>query len=382
MPRGSAQRRPAPQPLEIRRFETPRPANDRASPNNMDRGGDAPKSFGRKQPQPLQDAADEAMRRGTALGLSLLLRGLIPHPLRVGLDGLEYLDSLVKTAVYPSVTTPGTGWILVNECKAIGGGEQWFQLSAYPGPGSLAAVCLGGQAGQITTPENSISPLDQSGLTWGKWNVDQSRYTHIRNYGRIRPRTEQWSRTFIVSHPFMRAKNPNVWRFVNPTPQPLSRPVPRQAPASNRHRIVEIAPRPQNRPAPQTARAARSKPPPARTKEVKGKAGKLAAEMFNVLDKLSEAAEVVDSFYQALPKDVRKRWNRPERPGDQMGQYGAEGADWKLQALYHNWEKVNMNEAIKNVLANQLEDKLYGEAHRAKDRLTFRGRKRPRRTIG
>jgi hypothetical protein len=115
---------------------------------------------------------------------------------------------------------------------------------------------------------------------------------------------------------------------------------------------------------------------------VKGKAGKLAAEMFNVLDKLSEAAEVVDSFYQALPKDVRKRWNRPERPGDQMGQYGAEGADWKLQALYHNWEKVDMNEAIKNVLANQLEDKLYGEAHRAKDRLTFRGRKRPRRTIG
>ncbi len=383
MPRSSAQRRPSPRPLEIKRYEVPRPANDRSSTNNQDRPGQSPKTFGNAPSRTLQDAGDEALRRGGRVALSALINVVVPRPIQMGLNGLEYIDTIMTRGhVYKVVQNPGTGWILVNECKGGPAGDRWYQLSAYPGPNSLAAVCLGAQAGTQTTPEDSINVHNQSGLTWGQWNglTDIDRYQHIRNYGRTRPSNIEWFHSYGVAHPNFRRINPNIQRFINPTPQPLPRPAPARAPSP--HRIITIAPRPRNRPAPQQAAAARSKPPPSNTKEIKGTAGKLGAKMFEAIDYISEASEVVDALYQALPKDVRKRWNRPDRPGDNAGQYGIDGADYKLQALWHNWSKLDVNEAIKNVLYNQLEDKLYGEAYRARNNLTGRGRKRPRGHFG
>lgn len=87
------------------------------------------------------------------------------------------------------------------------------------------------------------------------------------------------------------------------------------------------------------------------------------------LDKLSEAAEVVDAVYEALPADVRARWEkynkRKEMKGDQMGQYGIDGADWKLKAIWYNWHRLDAKEAIINIAKNEVEDKLYGAAHKA-----------------
>ena len=97
--------------------------------------------------------------------------------------------------------------------------------------------------------------------------------------------------------------------------------------------------------------------------------------LYKALDAVSESAEVVDAVYDALPKDVRKRWEKErfpdarwirdkntgewvrvgvERPGDNFGQYGIDGADWKLQALYYNWHKVDVEKAIKNIIKNEL----------------------------
>ena len=102
---------------------------------------------------------------------------------------------------------------------------------------------------------------------------------------------------------------------------------------------------------------------------------------YKALDAVSEGAEVVDAVYDALPADVRKRWEKErfpdarwvrdkntgkwervgvERPGDSFGQYGIDGADWKLQALYYNWHKVDVEKAIKNIIKNELSDRVIG----------------------
>lgn len=103
--------------------------------------------------------------------------------------------------------------------------------------------------------------------------------------------------------------------------------------------------------------------------------------LYKALNAVSESAEVVDAVYDALPADVRKRWEKErfpdarwvrdkntgkwervgvERPGDNFGQYGIDGADWKLQALYYNWHKVDVEKAIKNIIKNELSDRVIG----------------------
>lgn len=124
-------------------------------------------------------------------------------------------------------------------------------------------------------------------------------------------------------------------------------------------------------------------PPPRGTKEKKVRAEGLGlgVAIAKALDGLSEASEVVDAIYESLPDDVKRRWGkgRKERDFDQMGQYGIDGADWKLEALWHNWHKINAPEAVKNILYNELEDRLYGRAYAAKDKLQLRGKARKRR---
>lgn len=128
-----------------------------------------------------------------------------------------------------------------------------------------------------------------------------------------------------------------------------------------------------------TTRVQRQENPQPKRKEDKEKKTKsVGTRVADFLDFVSESAEVVDAVYQALPDDVKKRWSkgRKERPGDSMGQYGLDGADWKLQAIYHNWEKIDGAQAVANVLANEFEDRVYGKAFGAQDKVTGRGRYR------
>jgi hypothetical protein len=288
---------------------------------------------------------------------------------------------------------PSSGWRMTGICKdtSVPPGNNWS--SGGGNNGRWANICLGGQATAIVAPPEPF-PLPNANLEaiWAYFYVADSigtvKMAHRINYVTQGAYTHSYPRRYYPSGKLNAPINPNIARFVNPTPQPLSTPVPRPAPQAHRIAEITVSPRdrsglrPRSRPAPRVARAARSRPPEDGVKERKGKAAQVGAALFSALDKLSEGSEVVDAFYQALPAHVRKRWNRPERPGDNMGQYGIDGADWKLQALYHNWDKVDLNEAIKNVLANELEDRLYGAAHKARGELTFRGRKRKRGHFG
>lgn len=113
------------------------------------------------------------------------------------------------------------------------------------------------------------------------------------------------------------------------------------------------------------SRGGRREPPNARVKEKKmlNRSKRFGAALFAALDAISENAELIDAFYDALPKDVRDRWGKGRDDRgliDTAGQYGIDGADWKMQALWHNWHKVDPLEAFKNIFKNQVEDKVIG----------------------
>ena len=119
------------------------------------------------------------------------------------------------------------------------------------------------------------------------------------------------------------------------------------------------------------APAGRRPPPPGEYQsKVITKSAKVGIALYRALDRASESAEVVDAIYQALPADVRKRWERgrSDRPGDNFGQYGLSGADWKLQALWYNWDKVDPVEAVRNIIKNELTDRIIGMYQRVAPR--------------
>lgn len=87
--------------------------------------------------------------------------------------------------------------------------------------------------------------------------------------------------------------------------------------------------------------------------------------IFTLLDYTSEGADIVNAVFEALPKAVRKRWkcDRNNPFLDTAGQYGISNADCKLQAIWHNYHHLDMDEAIRNIIINQIEDAIYGGIH-------------------
>ena len=126
----------------------------------------------------------------------------------------------------------------------------------------------------------------------------------------------------------------------------------------------------------------------------KSRRRRISLKVLKALDTVSEWAELVDAMYQALPRDVRRKWEAkrlgahwvrdfktgklkwwvpPSIPGhigarvlnvDQFGQYGIEGAHWKVQALANNWQAMDAKAAVDNIARNLVEDSIHGGIHR------------------
>lgn len=92
----------------------------------------------------------------------------------------------------------------------------------------------------------------------------------------------------------------------------------------------------------------------------------MTAILLNVLDNVSEYAEIVDAFYDALPPRVRKRRPCDAKRGllDNAGQYGIDNADCKARVLYDNWHLLDPAEALLNVMKNVAADQLHGLIHK------------------
>lgn len=114
------------------------------------------------------------------------------------------------------------------------------------------------------------------------------------------------------------------------------------------------------------------KPPGKNTKERKflSRSKRFMAAMFGALDTISELSEIIDALYQSLPKRVRNRWEERydfERGSaliDGAGQYGIDGADWKAQALWYNFQHIDPDQAFKNIVNNVTQDTIHGLLHK------------------
>ena len=82
--------------------------------------------------------------------------------------------------------------------------------------------------------------------------------------------------------------------------------------------------------------------------------------LFNALDTISEGAEIIDAFYDALPAHRQTCEKDGRGLIDNAGQYGIDRADCKAQQVWKHLAEVDAGLALHNIMKNALEDKLVG----------------------
>jgi hypothetical protein len=318
---------------------------------------------------------------------------LISRRLHPALNALDVIRQLIGTMVPPrqgSDTIPeGSGWTLCNAFSGCATPPEFAKHEGAPSscPAFFGPECLDMQAYATLHALGADCDALTRALIWTSAPDGLDRVTHVRMWTRPDPAPDPYPSPTATPQPGiwyppaeLQMPNPNLLRFVNPTPQPFTTPasgVPAPAVATMVVTLSQPGAPPTPRP-PRTIAPHKPAPPEPWTKERKTGVAKFGAALARILDGVSEAAEVVDAIYRALPLDVQQRWGCGglDRPGDQMGQYGLEGADCKMQAIYWNYHRLDVRQAVANILTNELEDRLYGAAAAARDDVTFRGRSR------
>lgn len=276
---------------------------------------------------------------------------------------------------------PADGWVLTRECNKASNGRQFLQVQEAAANPNLG-LCLNGQV--LTAMQPLGTPVNANWRTLALvQDASPSPANPRGNFHRV------WNRPLGASKPGILPKykymprstveiDPNVQRALGPEVNiealvhaPLVHPLvalfPRVATAiaegttaRNMTATASVPGGPPFRGGSQISSPGRRTPPPENTHERKG--GRGLRLVLAIADSVSEGAEVVDAFFEALPKGTQKHWGCNRRAAfiDVAGQYGIDNADCKLKALYHNWHKVNMDTAIKNIIANHIEDKVIG----------------------
>lgn len=240
--------------------------------------------------------------------------------------------------------------------------------------------CLTGQA--ISTPglaNTAVVPNNQSSQGWWRWNksITNRRYG---NYARwiettsriLDAKTLYLPTPWLAGNPFM-APNPNLVRMAQPVrladPIPLAEPSPwaRSKPIMQFDVSPTGAPMPWAPPAPPHRRA----PPRVREKHRKGESPdpSLGPKLADKLEKISEGCDLIDSLYQALPPEVDAKWKCNAIKGGFGGQYEVGGCNCKAAALAHNFHKLDLTDAVRNILTNEIEDRIIGRGAGARDKL-------------
>lgn len=246
--------------------------------------------------------------------------------------------------------------------------------------------CLSGQAGTVFPLPVELAPnirrfrLVRQYATGGTHRFKNDRWYRRSPCLTTYPATTIWGPAEIVSiapHPM---RNPNVMRRL-----PTAKPAPDPG-GGLRVNPVPIVPRTikniakvydPKRGGWQPIKPNGRKPPKTkREKEKKGLTGRLRQGLLRGADAISEMAEIVDALYNALPDAVKRRWegkarwyeydNIPHRGEqgltDNAARYGIDGADWKLRAVWHNFDKIKWDDAMADIAVNIFTDQLVGGA--------------------
>jgi len=104
-------------------------------------------------------------------------------------------------------------------------------------------------------------------------------------------------------------------------------------------------------------------PPPPGERERKLRAQPvIVRSIIKGLGHMTEAGDLIDSFYKAIPaKGTNRRW----KGRDGKWREAAISPQDKLAFVYKHWSKVDLSEAFKNVVENEIEDRVIGGASNA-----------------
>lgn len=347
-------------------------------------------------PNPLRPKPIPAMPGGRGLapipagrlpgGLGGSLGRIIPG-IGIGLGLAGMLDDFLRPPSWYPVPNPANGWIFAGRCNL---GNQGYYSSSTT-KWAANSLCIGGQALSGTT-HPPVLP-HPTARRWSVWT-----HPNLPAPGVYCRHVEQWYRDLPISNP----ASPGLVRATpmpNPVPNPNdARGMPTMRPGT--HPLAGPAPHPQPKPSadpgadgsttggsssggsgrsvtPDGVRPIPPRPrvpPRPRERETKSMTGskRILIALFKVLDEVSEHADTVDSLFESLPKEVRDKWkcNRREFGVDVAGQYGISNADCKAKALWHNWHKLDPEQAVENIIKNGIYDSVLGRIHRTLPRNT------------
>lgn len=101
------------------------------------------------------------------------------------------------------------------------------------------------------------------------------------------------------------------------------------------------------------------------------RAARIGVWLWNMLDTVSELSEIGGAFWDALPEEIRDRYNCAD--GTSFGQYGLDISTCKASAIINHFGEIDALEAFKNLAKNIVEDMTIGQFHKFLDRLYPRG---------
>lgn len=256
-------------------------------------------------------------------------------------------------------------WREIGRCDTILPLVQYAARSGYSGPAPLGNECLSGQA---ITPLGGIQTAPYGNTRWGWWYDPPVgfNYSHGRSWQRISGTGSGTTPMYGDVMPAVAGVNPNIMRMlpsVAPEPAPE---LATEAKPMYEGRTITLNRTGNAPPSFRRSLPAKRRPPGRKEKQRKATGPlSLGVQLFQALDTVSELSEIVDALYSALPEDVQDKWNRKSRGlTDQAGQYGIDGADWKLEALWHNWHKIDPQTAVENIMNNVAQDAIHGLLHK------------------
>ena len=294
-----------------------------------------------------------------------LSRNLDPTGLPV-----EIVDIVIDT-----VLRPGTDIVDLN--VIAGAGSNWYHqpptcnfpivntnfrsftskvqnCATLQAPGTLGTDFWIGY-GPFTVPALAQTVFMRSG------NSDYSRHSNRKTFWR----DATGSATVVP----VRNALPNPWPSINPNfvrympgvPVPANPRRPSAPPVIEAQQVVFPAPNESLAP-PRVPFLPRSPTQTRRRRERKviSRTKAIAIVLFNALDTISEGAEIIDAFYDALPAHRQTCEKDGRGLIDNAGQYGIDRADCKAQQVWKHLAEVDAGLALHNIMKNALEDKLVG----------------------
>lgn len=248
-----------------------------------------------------------------------------------------------------------SGWTLQTVCA--GGGPTHYNGSIGTGPWS-STPCFGSFLDSTAVPINAPFPF-----SWGRIRFERLTGTYSSGsplYGTIsyyhRPaRVAAGTRLFRQAQ-----RTPAPRPVLEPALLPILMPMPLPLPvplALVPHRLNDPLGSQRNN-GDKRPRITPRQPPPKDTKEKKVRAlSGLVGLIQSGGHVLTEALDLLEALHDALPKDYQakavfkggKWWNATPQA--------------KAEAIYNNFDKMNLNDAVKNLIANEIGDRILGRAN-------------------